>query len=414
MKVIHISHSDMNGGAARAAYRIHQTFLKGGIVSEMWVDDIHSNKNPTIKGPSGKFDKFLTVNRNRFVNNIILRLLSVNRSTISSPSILPSKWVKKINDSDADLVHLHWVQNEMLSVADIGKITKPIVWTLHDMWAFCGAEHLSSEKNNRWRFGYDKKNRPESENGFDINLWTWKRKLKHWKKPIQIITPSGWLANCVKESFLMKNWPVKVIPNPINTEYWKPFDKTISRRVYKLSNNVPILLFCVSGGINQYNKGFDLLLKSLRFIKKNDLVKKLELVICGQSQKSPLPNIGFPVRYIGHINDDYKLRKIYSMADLLVVPSRIESFGQVASEAQSCSVPVVSFNNSGLSDIVKHLYTGFLAKAFDYKDLARGIIWVLKNNKEQLGKNARQIVVSKFSEKNVITQYLDIYKNLLK
>lgn len=414
MKIIHISYSDMNGGAARAAYRIHEMLLKEGIISNMWVGDKNYNNNLTIKGPSSKLDKFLNVIRNRIINNIILRLLRVNRDTICSPSILPSKWIKEINDSDADLVHLHWVQNEMLSVADIGKINKPIIWTLHDMWAFCGAEHISIENNIRWRLGYDKKNRPKNENGFDINHWTWNRKLKYWKKPLQIITPSRWLANCVKESFLMKNWPVTVIPNPINTEIWKPFDKMSARKIYNLPDNVPLLLFCVSGSTNQYNKGFDLLIKSLQFIKKNNLVKNLELVICGQCQKTSLPEVSFPTHYIDNVNDDCNLRKIYSMVDLAVVPSRIESFGQVASEAQSCGIPVVSFNNSGLLDIVKHLKTGYSAKAFDYKDLARGIIWILKNNKEQLGKNARQLVVSRFSEKIVATQYLDIYKNLLK
>ena len=108
----------------------------------------------------------------------------------------------------------------MLSIADIGKIKKPIVWTLHDMWAFCGAEHYSQV--DRWRSGYNKKNRPTYESGFDINRWTWLRKLNHWHKPIHIVSPSNWLANCVRESKLMNNWPVSVVPNLLNTDNWKP------------------------------------------------------------------------------------------------------------------------------------------------------------------------------------------------
>ena len=85
----------------------------------------------------------------------------------------------------------------MLSVSDISKIKKPLVWTLHDMWGFCGAEHVSWDK--RWVDGYNVDNRPNYESGFDINRWTWLRKLKYWKKPIQIITPSTWLKEMCKQ-----------------------------------------------------------------------------------------------------------------------------------------------------------------------------------------------------------------------
>lgn len=347
MKIIHINHSDLDGGAARAAYRIHHMLLKERINSKMWVNKKITLSDPTIEGPSGIINRFLIDNRHRLINNF-LKLIKTNYNVICSPSILPSHWVEKINNSDADLVHLHWIQNEMLSIADISKIKKKIIWTLHDMWPFCGAEHLSVDGKNRWCFGYSKKNRHSSESGFDINRWTWERKLKYWKKPIQIVTPSKWLASCVAQSFLMKKWPVSIVPNPINTEIWKPFDKKISRKIYNLSENVPIILFGASGGTEQYNKGFDLLIKSLQFIKKNNLLNKLEIVVFGQSQPISPPDIGFPIYYVGHLKDDLSLRKIYSLADLIVVPSRIESFGQVASEAQSCGVPVVSFNNSGL------------------------------------------------------------------
>jgi hypothetical protein len=78
--------------------------------------------------------------------------------------------VKRINAWDADVVHLHWVQGEMLSIADIVRIQKPIVWMLHDMWAFCGAEHYTEEFH--WREGHRCDNRPADESVFDLNRWT--------------------------------------------------------------------------------------------------------------------------------------------------------------------------------------------------------------------------------------------------
>ena len=147
-----------------------------------------------------------------------------------SPQIFSSPfWLKAINESDADIIHLHWFQNEMISVSDISKIKKPLVWTLHDMWGFCGAEHISYDR--RWKEGYLKKNRPVGEGHFDLNRWTWIRKKKYWKDPINIITPSDWMKQNVKISYLMKKWPVYSIPNAIDMKIWKPVDKNLSRNI---------------------------------------------------------------------------------------------------------------------------------------------------------------------------------------
>ena len=115
----------------------------------------------------------------------------------------------------------------MISISDIAKINKPTIWTPQDMWIFSGAEHYTDD--NRWRLGYKKNNRPHYESGFDLNLWTWKRKMKFWTQSIQIVAPSQWLAKCVKESVLTSEWPVSIIPNTINTDVWKPINKKIAR-----------------------------------------------------------------------------------------------------------------------------------------------------------------------------------------
>ncbi len=145
MKVIHISSSD-SGGAGRAAYRIHKSLLSIGINSEMWVNR-KKTRDSKVFSPVGKFSKILTYLKPH--TRIPFRQLLLTRNTIlHSPAIFVSSWIRKINQSDADIINLHWVQHEMLSISDIAKINKPIVWTLHDMWAFCGAEHISWDK--RW------------------------------------------------------------------------------------------------------------------------------------------------------------------------------------------------------------------------------------------------------------------------
>jgi len=184
-------------------------------------------------------------------------MLKTENKVIHSPSILPSNWVKLINNSDADIVHLHWIQREMLSIKDISKIKKLIVWTLHDMCAFCGAEHYTND--NRWREGYYPNNRPNYESGFDLNRWTWNRKKKYWKLPIQIVTPSNWLAKCVKASALIKSWPVSVIANPVDTDHWKLMDKKNVRQLLNLSQDANLILFGAAGGGKNLLKGYDLL-----------------------------------------------------------------------------------------------------------------------------------------------------------
>lgn len=409
MKILHLSHSDIGGGASRAANRIHKALIKKGFDSRMFVNKKIS-EDETVIEPYSKTEKMLTQLRPR-IANLFIKLMGTKNSILHSISFLPSQWIKRINDSDTDIVHLHWVQHEMLSIADIGKIKKPIVWTLHDMWAFCGAEHYSLD--DRWRFGYNKKIRPTCKTRFDINRWTWLRKLNHWKKPPHIIAPSNWLASCVRESKLMGNWPLSVVPNLLNTDNWKPKDQNLARNALNLPLNIPLIIFGTLGANNSHHKGYDLLMKTLSDIKNNEHLKNMELVVFGKNTSKPLPKMKFTTHYVGHL-DDSSLINLYSAADATVVPSRQEAFGQTASESHACGTPVVAFNIGGLMDIVEHHKTGYLAKAFDTEDLAKGIVWVLdKKNKKLLYKQARVRAVEKFSQQVAVEQYLTVYEKVL-
>jgi glycosyltransferase involved in cell wall biosynthesis len=299
----------------------------------------------------------------------------------------------------------------MLSISDISSIKKPIVWTIYDMWPFCGAEHYTNEY--RWKHGYQSNNRPIYESGFDLNLWTWKRKIKNWKKPIHMIAPSYWLGNCVKESILMHDWPVQVIPLPIDINFWKPLKKNLARELLDLPKEVPLLLFGAVGGGHDPRKGFDLLLNSLRLINKDQHTKNLELVVFGEIEPKVLPQINFPIHYKGYLHDDISLRALYNAADVMIVPSRLEAFGQTASEAQACGTPVVAFNIGGLKDIILHLKTGYLAEAFDTQDLARGIKWTLEQCKNNIiNKQSRNEAVIRFNYEVIAKQYKKIYETL--
>ncbi|EED36626.1 glycosyl transferase, group 1 [Luminiphilus syltensis NOR5-1B] len=408
MKVLHLNYSDIAGGAARAAYRIHHALRASGVDSQMCVNEALAG-DWTVEGPVSTCARLTARLRPQLAKPLRATLRSKN-SIIHSPAFLPSSWAKRLNSSDADVIHLHWVAGEMLSIADIGRIEKPIVWTLHDMWAFCGAEHYTDDA--RWRDGYRRDNRPAHESGFDLNRWTWRRKRKHWGRPMHIVGDSNWIARCASESLLMRDWPCQFIYYPLDLEIWTPIKKRDARTLLGLPLETPLLAFGAMGGRRDPRKGFDLLLKALGSLRGR--INDLELVVFGQLAPQQPLDLGFPTHYAGHLYDDLSLRAVYSAADMLVVPSRNEAFGQTASEAHACGTPVVAFDIGGLPDTVDHLLTGYLAKPFDVYDLAAGIQWVLDSPlKDDLGKLARAKAEKYFDPAMVAKQYIDVYEKAL-
>ena len=409
MKILQLNYSDSQGGAARAAYRIHQALLQQGIDSSMWVKHTQTG-DPTVQVPQSSWHQ--TFNRIRISqSNKLTKTLKTGNPVLHSPALFPSRWPQRINASDADIINLHWINFEMLSIEDIARIVKPIVWTLHDMWAFCGAEHYTDE--HRFRDGYSPDNRPFHESGLDLSRWVWNRKLKAWKHPIQIVTPSRWLAECVKQSVLMHDWPVNVVPNALDTAVWQPIERHIARRLLGLHEDGPILIFGAMGGGNDPRKGADLLFDALNHLRGQIL--GLQLLIFGERRPEKVPDISFPMHYLGHLHDDLSLNIAYSSADAMIVPSRQDNLPTTGVEALACGTPVIAFDTCGLPDIVTHKQNGWLAKAFDTEDLATGIQWVLENDDRRaaLSKQARADAVAKFSYPVVAKAYQTVYEQLL-
>lgn len=409
MKIFIVNYSDIDGGAARAAYRIHHALRNVGVDSRMLVSNSEAG-DWTVDGPKNKVSKGLAMSRGPLAG-LLTKTLKTGNPIIHSPAIIPSRRSTYLNASDADVIHLHWVNGEMMSIADIGNIRKPVVWTLHDMWAFCGAEHYTEDK--RWRDGYAANNRPNYESDFDLNRWTAARKFKHWKRPMHIVTPSRWLAECAKQSILMRDWPITTIPNAIDTNVWQPMEKTLARQLLHLPPDVPLLLFGAMGGAQDPRKGFDLLQAALNHLRGQLL--GLELVVFGQlAPKTPV-GLGFPVHYTGHLHDDVSLRLLYSAADAMVIPSRQDNLPNTGVEAHACGLPVVAFNTCGLADIVKNKVTGYLANPFDPMALAEGVIWVMQDNERrtELGILARDRAIRLWDNKIIASKYYMTYNNIL-
>ena len=412
LKPLIVSQSDISGGGPRAANRLHHSLVNTNIDSTMRVNSKQSD-DWRVFSSHGKLDKFFS-KLYPVMDQATTKLQHTNNLVLHSPCRFSSLKAAEINVSDIDVVNLHWIGSGFLSVEELTRIRKPIVWTLHDMWAFCGAEHYAPDQDNtRWREGYTKNNRDSMHSGFDIDRWTWRRKKKAWNNPFHINCPSKWLADCAANSELMHDWPISVIPNPLDTDRFKPFPKKLAREILGLPIDAKLVLFGAIGGGSDPRKGWDLLQDAL-----SQLVGKLDnlnAVIFGQSEPKILPQLKLPLHWMGHLHDDTTLALLYSAVDATIVPSRQENLPQSGTEAQACGCPVIAFNTTGLSDVVEHKVTGYLAEPFCTEDLANGIEWVIEDTTrhQKLIINAREHAVKLWSQDVVIPQYLELYQSAI-
>ncbi|WP_150464415.1 glycosyltransferase family 4 protein [Francisella sp. XLW-1] len=410
MKILIVNYTDIYGGAGRAAYRLHQSLLNAGIDSQMLVMDKKSD-DYIVLAPESKFEKIAAFLKPR-VEQIFVKLKYKNKkkSLFSPANIISKSLVKKINHIAPDIVHLHWINEAMLKIEDMSKIKAPIVWSLHDNWAFTGGCHVMW---NCQKYKNSCGSCPilSSKNTKDLSNKVFKRKQKAYQqKKMIIVGLSKWLSKTASDSPLLKDKNHINLPNPINTEVYSQFDKKFSRQLWNLPSNKKLILFGAMRATSDMNKGFIYLLEAVSRLN----IKNVELIVFGSSKPKNPPQFDFKTHYVGVLNDDVSLATLYNAADVTLVPSIQEAFGQVACESISCATPVVCFATTGLIDIIDHKKNGYLAKPFDSQDLASGIEWVLNNeNYNDLCKNAREKVLKEFDSEVVARKYIRLYEQII-
>jgi len=410
MKILLVNTYDIDGGAARAAYRLHEALLASGIDSQMLVQQ-KSSDDFLVLAPLSRLTKVINKIKPA-LDSIFIRRYKNRTKTLFSPSwVFSGNVVQKINDLDPDIVHLHWVNGGMLRIEDLLKIKAPIVWTLHDMWAFTGGCHYDELCGAfKKRCGSCKVLNNTNKNDLSRKVYNRKKNTYARIKDLTIVGVSQWLANSARESSLFKNNRVINLPNPLDTSRFKPADIALSRDLWKLPQGKKLILFGAMGSTSDPRKGFHELSSALNGIVRDDI----EFVVFGSSRPLNPPELGCKVHYIGTLSDDVSLVTLYSAVDVMIVPSLQEAFGQTASEAMACGTPVVAFGHTGLLDIVDHKKNGYLAKPLDTADMANGIEWVLDNSKyDELCVNARDKVIREFDSNIVAVKYIQLYKEIL-
>ena len=405
MKILIVNLGDSNGGASIAANRLQECLMNEGVDSKLLVLN-KKNKNQNILTVNTFFSKSVV-----FFSKLETKLVSLfypkKTTNRFSASLIGFNLITRvINSYKPDIVHLHWVQSGMLSISDISKIKKPIVWSLHDVWGFTGGCHYNENcKNFEKTCGSCKVLGSTKFNDLSSVVYSAKQKSYEKHGNITFIGLSKWMAQLAKKSSLSKGKVIN-LPNPIDTRIYKRNSKLDSLSFFGMDHkNNNILIGAMSLKIER--KGFKKFLGSTKHITSN-----FNLITFGESSVEN-SKISHTVLNVGIISKVNEMVMLYNASCVTVVPSLEENLSNVIMESLACGTPVVAFDIGGNSDMITHKVNGYLAIPFDEIDLARGVDWVLNNKEITLSENAIEKVQNDFDYPVVAKKYLEFYKKII-
>jgi glycosyltransferase involved in cell wall biosynthesis len=392
VKVLHISYSDLFGGAARSAFNIHNSLVSVGINSKMIVIKKQSNDKKIIEA-TNKINKLILKIKN-YLLMIVSRFFYDGKSSFN---FFSNKFlIKRINSFNADYVLFHWIHAEMLSIEDLVKINAKKIFVLHDMWWLGSHEHYFNEKNNIINLNKNLWSRI-----FNLSEHTLSRKKKIEFK--NVVAPSEWLLKLAKKKCLKKNNFIK-INYALNHKKFKPIKKL------NLNNKNIKLLFVGFGKVDSDRKGIDLLIKVLDKINN----KNLELLIIGEIDPILFSKLNIKVKFLKKISSDKKLNEIYNLSDILIFPSRQDNLPNVVLEAMSTGLPVIAFDIGGMKDLIKNNYNGYLCNPFNIKDFSKKLdnLILRKNLRKKFSLNSIKLSKKKFNYNLIGKKYLSYLKTV--
>ena len=406
MRVLIVNTSERTGGAAVAANRLMIALNNNGVKAKMLVRDKESDALTVVGLPKSPmlrwhflWERFVVFFRCHFS---LKHLFEIDLANTGSD-------ITKLREfQEADIIHLHWINQGMLSLKGIRKILqsgKPVVWTMHDIWPATAVCHLTLDcrqfvnKCSRCRL---------LPTGSTLADQIWKK--KQWMladKSVYYVACSRWLESEAKASALLKGHKVTSIPNPIDTHIYNRCNKQEARQRLGLPADKRLILF-VSQRVTNRNKGMDYLVEACRQLD----VPNAGLVILGGHAEDITTQL--PTFPLGYVNDEHRIIDVYNAADVFVLPSLSENLPNTIMEAMACGVPCVAFRVGGIPEEIDHRQNGYVAEYRNAEDLARGIRWILTEaDYDELSKNAVHKVAQNYSQQSVALKYLDVYQQAM-
>ena len=380
-----ITESKSNGGANIAAERI-----KLNLKNKFKIQSIYCDHNNFLKKLKYFFARLLVkifIRDDLFLNSINL-FTRINLGEIKG-----------------DILLLNWIGKETISINDLNNINKPIIWISHDMWPSTATEHFLKDPFQKY---YSEKN---ISGNFLKKVAFEKKKIFFKKKNIIIITNSKWMKNFFNNSPLTKKVKTQTIYNPIEGNIWIRKKSKYAKKKLGLDIRKKYILVGAHGGFKNYRKGLDLFIESLEYLQH--LNREFEIIILGNDKNKTEIISGFKFNFRKFTSSKYDQVLYHSAANLIASPSRGESIPQFIVETLLCKNPVVSFDIGGMNEIIKHKFNGYLAKPFDKKDFANGMLHCLNNLKTKNIKIFRKKLLKMFDKKINSDCYSKTIKNFL-
>lgn len=405
MKILHVNQSDISGGAAIAAHRLHQGLLAQPVESRLLVGHVTLKSDRVAAVPrSYRTEAQLS----RFTDGLGLNYLNITGTF---------KVSKHAFYQQADILNFHNLHNGYFNYLAIPSLTKskPAVFTLHDMWSFTG--HCAySYDCDRWKTGCGQCPHPETYPTIHKDNTRLEWKLKSWvyrRSNLAIVTPSRWLTEQAQQSMLNR-FSVHHIPYGIDTEVYQPLDSNQCRSLLNIPPDKFVLMFGAQT-LTDSRKGGDLLLKALSNLPAS-LKTETVLLTLGDSSESLAKAIGIETLNLGYVSNDRFKAIAYSAADLFIFPTRADNLPLVLQESMACGTPMVSFKIGGVPDLVRPGVTGYLAIPEDSDDFSTGIVQLLEDKalRDRMGQNCRAIALQEYPLKLQAQRYLELYEHLLK
>ncbi len=403
MKVLILSTFAKTGGAAIAARRLLHALNANGVEATML-----SRRNMTLPFWKEKWGgvPFLVERLCVWLANGMSRknLFAVDIANCGD-DITKTKAYK-----EADVVHLHWVNQGFISLGVLRKIVnsgKRIVWTMHDQWPLTGVCHYSDGCK---RYETECRCCPllsmKGKGDLSDKVFRKKRKL-YSEGRITFVTCSEWLGRMARNSALGSGQEVVSIPNAIDTQVFRPFDRMAAREELGLRKDMTLILFGCQK-VTDKRKGLDYLIEAVRNLPQIGVV----LVGGNAGETMALMPDGVEVTCIGQVNDVGRMAALYAAVDAFVTPSLQDNLPNTIMESMACGTPCVGFDVGGIPEMIDHGVNGYVARYKDAVSLAEGIRYVTaKENSRRLAQAAREKVMRCYSETNVSERYVEVYQS---
>ena len=382
-RILILTQSDGAGGAARAALRLLTCFLSTGIDVTMLVASKSNNKEEILQ-----ISRPLKVRSSIYsrIDNQLCRYLLPKSKEWKTSGLFGVVSARALNKSDFDVVNIHWIGHGLISLNQLTKVRKKVIWTLHDEWAIGGITHYQEK--------LEATSPPFRRTILKILIsHTDRKRLKLFENPnLELVPVSSEIKRKLLEKYPQIEPRIHIIPNALDISIFCPTET--------LDVELPTVLFL--GGERDPRKGWDLLRESCFHAKV-----QYKLLLTGSALNERIGNV--QVIGIPSLASMELLQRTYAEASLVVVPSRAEALPQVATEAISCGTPVVAFSIGGLPDIVIENITGKLVAPFDTQELAQAIDKVLVHGKSFYTDKCRQFAIENFSFKKVSSRYQALF-----